>query len=52
METYRQRLYADAELTELLEAAGLELAERRPMWPAIAAEPARGRTLWVTRPAG
>jgi SAM-dependent methyltransferase len=51
-ETYRQRLYADAELTELLEAAGLELAERRPMWPAIAAEPARGRTLWVTRPAG
>jgi SAM-dependent methyltransferase len=49
-ETYRQRLYADAELTELLAAAGLELAERRPMWPAIPSEPARGRTLWVARP--
>jgi SAM-dependent methyltransferase len=48
-ETYRQRLYADDELEALLEAAGLRLAERRPMWPAIPAEPARGRTLWVTR---
>jgi SAM-dependent methyltransferase len=51
-ETYRQRLYGDAELTELLAAAGLELAERRPMWPAIPDQPARGRTLWVARPPG
>jgi SAM-dependent methyltransferase len=51
-ETYRQRLYGDAELTELLAAAGLELAERRPMWPAIPDQPARGRTLWVARPSG
>jgi SAM-dependent methyltransferase len=49
-ETYRQRLYPDAELTELVRAAGLELAGRRPMWPAIPAQPARGRTLWVARP--
>jgi SAM-dependent methyltransferase len=51
-ETYRQRLYADAELEALVEAAGLRLAVRRPMWPAIPDEPARGRVLWVTRPAG
>jgi SAM-dependent methyltransferase len=51
-ETYRQRLYADAELAELVRAAGLDLVERRPMWPAIPAQPARGRTLWVARPAG
>ena len=51
-ETYRQRLYGDAELTGLLAAAGLELAERRPMWPAIPDQPARGRTLWVARPPG
>jgi SAM-dependent methyltransferase len=51
-ETYRQRLYADAELEALVAAAGLRLVERRPMWPAIPAEPARGRTLWVARPAG
>jgi SAM-dependent methyltransferase len=51
-ETYRQRLYSDAELETLLEAAGLELAERRPMWPAIPAQPARGRTLWVARRRG
>jgi SAM-dependent methyltransferase len=51
-ETYRQRLYTDAQLTELLETAGLELAERRPMWPAIPDQPARGRTLWVARPPG
>ena len=51
-ETYRQRLYGDAELEALIEAAGLRLAGRRPMWPAIPAEPARGRVLWVTRPAG
>jgi SAM-dependent methyltransferase len=51
-ETYRQRLYADAELEALVAAAGLRLVERRPMWPAVPAEPARGRTLWVARPAG
>jgi SAM-dependent methyltransferase len=51
-ETYRQRLYGDAQLEALIGAAGLRLAERRPMWPAIPAEPARGRTLWVARPAG
>jgi SAM-dependent methyltransferase len=49
-ETYRQRLYADAELEALVDAAGLRLVERRPMWPAIPAEPARGRVLWVARP--
>jgi SAM-dependent methyltransferase len=49
-ETYRQRLYGDAELEALVGAAGLRLVERRPMWPAIPAEPARGRTLWVARP--
>ena len=49
-ETYRQRLYPDPELEALVGAAGLRLVERRPMWPAIAAEPARGRTLWVARP--
>jgi SAM-dependent methyltransferase len=49
-ETYRQRLYGDDELAALVEAAGLRLVERRPMWPAIPAEPARGRTLWVARP--
>jgi SAM-dependent methyltransferase len=48
-ECYRQRLYPDDELAALLEAAGLRLLERRPMWPAIPAEPARGRTLWVAR---
>ena len=48
-ETYHQRLYADDELAALVEAAGLRLVERRPMWPAIPAEPARGRVLWVAR---
>jgi SAM-dependent methyltransferase len=48
-ESYRQRLYPDDELAALVEAAGLRLLERRPMWPAIPAEPARGRTLWVAR---
>jgi SAM-dependent methyltransferase len=51
-ETYAQRLYGDAQLAAMVAAAGLRLAERRPMWPAIPAEPARGRTLWVARPAG
>jgi SAM-dependent methyltransferase len=48
-ETYHQRFYSDAEVEALLGAAGLRLAERRPMWPAIPTKPARGRTLWVTR---
>jgi SAM-dependent methyltransferase len=51
-ETYRQRLYDDTQLEGLFGAAGLELAGRRPMWPAIPAQPARGRTLWVARPPG
>ena len=51
-ESYRQRLYGDAALEAMVGAAGLRLVERRPMWPAIPAEPARGRTLWVARPAG
>jgi SAM-dependent methyltransferase len=51
-ETYRQRLYSEAELEALVRASGLALAERRPMWPAIPAQPARGRTLWVARPPG
>jgi SAM-dependent methyltransferase len=51
-ETYRQRLYSEPELDALIRAAGLRLAERRPMWPAIPAQPARGRTLWVARPPG
>jgi SAM-dependent methyltransferase len=49
-ETYRQRLYDDTRLEGLFGAAGLELAGRRPMWPAIPDQPARGRTLWVARP--
>jgi len=49
-ETYRQRLYGDRELEALVDAAGLRVVGRRPMWPAIPAEPARGRTLWVARP--
>jgi SAM-dependent methyltransferase len=48
-ETYHQRFYSDAEVEALLGAAGLRLADRRPMWPAIPTEPARGRTLWVAR---
>jgi SAM-dependent methyltransferase len=51
-ETYRQRFYDDHQLGGLMDAAGLELLERRSMWPAIAAEPARGRVLWVARPTG
>jgi SAM-dependent methyltransferase len=49
-DTYLQRFYDDERLETLLAAAGLRLSERRPMWPAIAAEPARGRVLWVARP--
>jgi hypothetical protein len=44
--------WASVEFVALLRAAGLELLERRPMWPAIPAEPARGRTLWVARGQG
>jgi SAM-dependent methyltransferase len=51
-ETYHQRLYPDGELEALFAAAGLQLAGRRPMWPAIPDEPARGRVLWVARVAG
>jgi SAM-dependent methyltransferase len=49
-ETYRQRWYDDPTLETLMAAAGLRLLERRPMWPAIGAEPARGRMLWIARP--
>ena len=49
-ETYRQRFYDDRQIEALMAAAGLRLLERRPMWPAIGAEPARGRVLWVARP--
>jgi SAM-dependent methyltransferase len=51
-ETYRQRLYGDDQLEALFAAAGLELTGRRPMWPAIPDEPARGRVLWVARVMG
>ena len=51
-ETYRQRLYDDTQLEGLFGTAGLELAGRRPMWPAIPDQPARGRTLWMARPPG
>ena len=51
-ETYIQRLYGDAELEAMAVAAGLRLTGRRPMWPAIPDEPARGRVLWVARAAG
>jgi hypothetical protein len=50
-ETYWQRFYDDPRLETMLAAAGLRLLERRPMWPAIGAEPARGRVLWIARPA-
>src|SRR6266571_4926367 len=43
-ETYWQRWYDDDRLAGIFEAAGLKLAGRRPMWPAIPEEPARGRT--------
>jgi SAM-dependent methyltransferase len=46
-DAYTQRYYDDDELTALMAAAGLQVLERRPMWPAIPEAPARGRTLWV-----
>jgi hypothetical protein len=49
-ETYRQRFYDDDRRATLTAAAGLRLLERRPMGPAIAAQPARGRVLWVGVP--
>lgn len=49
-ESYRQRYYDDAKLEHLLAAAGLTVAHHLPMYPAIPAEPARGRTLWITVP--
>jgi hypothetical protein len=49
-ETYRQRFYDDDRRATLTAAAGLRLLERRPMGPAIAAQPARGRVLWVGCP--
>ncbi len=49
-ETYLQRYLDDATLSELFRAAGLRVLERRPMYPAIPDEPARGRVLWVAAP--
>jgi hypothetical protein len=49
-DSYRQRFYDDQHLEALMAAAGLRVLERRPMWPAIHEDPARGRTLWVARP--
>jgi len=49
-ECYRQRYYDDAQLKSLLTAAGLTVADHLPMFPAIPAEPARGRTLWIAVP--
>jgi len=49
-ECYRQRYYDDARLKSLLAAAGLTVADHLPMYPAIPAEPARGRTLWIAVP--
>jgi SAM-dependent methyltransferase len=49
-DSYRQRFYDDQHLEALMAAAGLQVLERRPMWPAIHEDPARGRSLWVARP--
>jgi SAM-dependent methyltransferase len=46
-ETYWQRFYGDDELLEMFVSSGLALRDRRPMYPAIPEEPARGRVLWV-----
>jgi SAM-dependent methyltransferase len=46
-ETYWQRFYADGDLAEMFALSGLTVHERRPMYPAIPEEPARGRILWV-----
>ncbi len=50
VETYWQRWYSDDQLDRMFAAAGLEVTGRRPMWPSIPEEPARGRTLWVAAP--
>ena len=46
-ETYWQRFYGDGDLAGMFAAAGLIVAARRPMYPAIPDAPARGRVLWV-----
>jgi ubiquinone/menaquinone biosynthesis C-methylase UbiE len=46
-ETYWQRFYRDDDLAEMFASAGLAVRERRPMYPAIPEDPARGRVLWV-----
>jgi SAM-dependent methyltransferase len=46
-ETYWQRFYGDGDLAGMFAAAGLTVAARRPMYPAIPDAPARGRVLWV-----
>ncbi len=50
VESYCQRYYDDEQMEALVGAAGLVVAERRPMYPALRVEPARGRTLWVAVP--
>jgi SAM-dependent methyltransferase len=47
-ETYWQRFYGDRDLAAMFAMAGLTVAERRSMYPAIPEAPARGRVLWVT----
>jgi SAM-dependent methyltransferase len=46
-ETYWQRFYGDDDLAGMFASAGLAVRDRRPMYPAIPEEPARGRVLWV-----
>ena len=46
-ETYWQRFYGDDDLARMFSRAGLTVAARRSMYPAIPAAPARGRVLWV-----
>lgn len=49
-ESYRQRYYDDEQFEAMIGAAGLRMVARLPMYPFIEADPARGRTLWVTLP--
>jgi SAM-dependent methyltransferase len=49
-DAYVQRYYDDDELRALLATAGLRVLDRRPMWPAIRQQPARGRVLWALGP--
>ena len=46
-ETYWQRFYGDDDLDGMFATAGLDVAARRAMYPAIPDAPARGRVLWV-----